>query len=96
MYREMAAQAAAILRSKRKRYKHCDVFGANLPIARFHDNFQLRLESNERETGSVADGEVYIQLANQLVQDSLKNPVSLIFIFSFSLYNAIHTLAKGR
>lgn len=48
----MAAQAAAILRSKRK-----------------------RLESNERETGSVADGEVYIQLANQLVQDSLKNPI---------------------
>ena len=44
---------------------------------RFHDNSHFRLESNERETGSVADGEVYIQLANQFHQDSLKNPVSL-------------------
>jgi len=48
----MAAQAAAILRSKRK-----------------------RLESNDKEPGSITDGEVYIQLANHYTQEALKNPI---------------------
>ena len=59
------------------------LFGADIFEYPRQISWQLsfRLESNERETGSVADGEVYIQLANQFHQESLKNPVSQKFSY---------------